>query len=359
MIEKGERIASFDALRVYACFAVMAYHAQFPAPGFSGLSVFFVMSGFLSVYNHFGDGETAQLGLRGSLRFSRGKIKKLYPLHLVMMAYPFSTQLYRMLHGLFSPMHFFTNLAANALLVHAWIPLTDYYFSFNVPSWYLSVMMFLYFMLPFILRCMEKYRSRRTAFMTALVVFLLQIVSSVAAEKIYIAAAKPDPTALESFYQWFVQVFPLYRLGDFAIGANLAYFFLYGENRSLSQTRATVMEVLAILLVVPAQLAYLHAVKNSTCIFLVSSAALVYTFALNEGYISKILTNRVIKHFAALSADIYLIHFQVIIIAIELLHLPFGTGAQKAFFLCFVFGATYLLALLTGAIRKKYRRLCN
>ena len=359
MMEKREKISSFDALRVYSCFVVMAYHAFLVVPGYSGLSIFFVMSGFLCTYNHFGEGETSKLDLRGSLRFSLDKIKKLYPLHLVMLIYPLATQLYGLVNGLLPAWRFITKLAANVLLIHAWIPVNEYYFSFNVPTWYLSVMMFLYFMLPFILRCMEKYRSRRTAFMTALVVFLLQIVSSVAAEKIYIAAAKPDPTALESFYQWFVQVFPLYRLGDFAIGANLAYFFLYGENRSLSQTRATVMEVLAILLVVPAQLAYLHAVKNSTCIFLVSSAALVYTFALNEGYISKILTNRVIKHFAALSADIYLIHFQVIIIAIELLHLPFGTGAQKAFFLCFVFGATYLLALLTGAIRKKYRRLCN
>lgn len=357
MIEKKERIASFDALRVYACFAVMAYHAQFPAPGFSGLSVFFVMSGFLSVYNHFGDGETAQLGLRGSLRFSLGKIKKLYPLHLVMMAYPFSTQLYRMLHGLFSPMHFFTNLAANALLVHAWIPLTDYYFSFNVPSWYLSVMMFLYFMLPFILRCMEKYRSRRTAFMTALVVFLLQIVSSVAAEKIYIAAAKPDSAALAGFYQWFIQVFPIYRLGDFVIGGNLAYIFLHREKRELSYAHCTAAELAAIFLMVLAQFIYIRVPKNTTCIFLVSSAALVYTFALNSGYISRVLTNKVIKHFAALSADIYLIHFPVIMFAGAIsTRLPLGTGAQKTFFLCFVFGLTYAIAILVKSIRRKNRR---
>lgn len=156
MIDKREKLSSFDALRVYSCFAVMSYHAYITLWGYSGLSVFFVMSGFLCVYNYFGDGKTSKLGLRESLSFSLKKIKKLYPLHLVMLVYPLITQLYGLLNGLLPAWRFFTKLAANVLLVHAWIPVNEYYFSFNVPSWYLSAMMFLYLMLPFVLRCMEK-----------------------------------------------------------------------------------------------------------------------------------------------------------------------------------------------------------
>lgn len=357
MIDKREKLSSFDALRVYSCFAVMSYHAYITLWGYSGLSVFFVMSGFLCVYNYFGDGKTSKLGLGESLSFSLKKIKKLYPLHLVMLVYPLITQLYGLLNGLLPAWRFFTKLAANVLLVHAWIPVNEYYFSFNVPSWYLSAMIFLYLMLPFVLRCMEKYRSRRTALVTALAIFLLQIVSSVAAEKIYIAAARPDPVELAGFYQWFVQVFPIYRLGDFVIGGNLAYFFLHEEKREISPIRGTVAELSAIILTVLAQFVYIRVPKNTTCIFLVSSAALVYAFALNSGYITSVLTNKVIKYLAALSADIYLIHFPVIMLAgVISTCLPLDAGLQRAFFICFVFGFTYGVAILVKSIRRKNRR---
>lgn len=352
-----DKISSFDALRVYSCFVVMGFHAYITLWGYSGLSVFFVMSGFLCVYNYFGDGKTSKLGLGESLRFSLKKIKKLYPLHLVMLIYPLTTQLYGLLNGLLPAWRFFTKLAANVLLIHSWIPVNEYYFSFNVPSWYLSTMMFLYFMLPFVLRCMEKYRSRRTALVTALAVFLLQIASSAAAEKIYIAAARPDSVELAGFYQWFVQVLPIYRLGDFVIGGNLAYFFLHREKRELSAIHGTVAELAAILLMVLAQFVYIRAPKNTTCIFLVSSAALVYAFALNSGYITSVLTNKVIKYLAALSADIYLIHFPVIMLAgVISTCLPLAAGLQRAFFICFVFGFTYGVAILVKSIRRKNRR---
>lgn len=57
-----EKISSFDALRVAACFFVMSFHAYITLLGYSGVSIFFVMSGFLCVYNYFGDGKTSISG---------------------------------------------------------------------------------------------------------------------------------------------------------------------------------------------------------------------------------------------------------------------------------------------------------
>lgn len=357
MMEKREKISSFDALRVYSCFVVMAYHAFLVVPGYSGLSIFFVMSGFLCTYNHFGEGETSKLDLRGSLRFSLDKIKKLYPLHLVMLIYPLATQLYGLVNGLLPAWRFITKLAANVLLIHAWIPVNEYYFSFNVPTWYLSVMMFLYFMLPFVLRCFEKYRSKRTAMAAIVIIYLLQAVSAEAALRIY-TAASPSFESPGFFHLWFYQIFPVYRLGDFAIGCNLAYIFMNRGEQKPSRMRGTLMELAAILLLVLLSiLSYDSKPQNITCFFLPASAVLVYVFALNSGYISALLTNKVMKHLASLSSDIYLIHVPMIAISSAIsTRFPVNIDMQKACFLILAFGGTYVLALASHTIRRKNRR---
>lgn len=357
MTEKREKITSFDALRAYSCLMVMAYHAHLLVPGYSGLSTFFVMSGFLCVYNYYGDGRTARLGLRESLSFSLKKIKKLYPLHLVMLIYPLLTQTYGLVHGLVPIGSYISMLTANALLVHAWIPLNRYYFSYNIPSWFLSAMMFIYFVFPLVLRRMEKYRSRRTAFLVALGVYLLQIASSLVFEKILLATVGSDSRSYPETYQWFIQVFPVYRLGDFVIGGNLAYIFMHREEKELSPVHCTVLELAAVVLVVLAEITYQRAPKNTTCIFMVSSAVLVYAFALSKGYIARALTNKVVKHLAALSSDIYLIHFPVLMVAgLVSTNLPLDLSVQKLVYVLFTFCGTYCLSLISQAIRKKYRR---
>lgn len=335
----------------------MAFHAYLPAPGLSGLSIFLVMSGFLCMYNHYGDGETAKLGFRESISFSLNKIKKLYPLHLVMMLYPIAVELYRYFNGIQTLTRFFAKFAANILLVQAWIPIYDYYYSFNVPSWYLSAMIFIYFMLPFVLRCFEKYRSKRTAMAAIVIIYLLQAVSAEAALRIY-TAASPSFESPGFFHLWFYQIFPVYRLGDFAIGCNLAYIFMNRGEQKPSRMRGTLMELAAILLLVLLSiLSYDSKPQNITCFFLPASAVLVYVFALNSGYISALLTNKVMKHLASLSSDIYLIHVPMIAISSAIsTRFPVNIDMQKACFLILAFGGTYVLALASHTIRRKNRR---
>lgn len=337
---------------------MMAFHAYLPLPGHLGLSIFLVMSGFLSAYNHFKDGKTAQLGFHGSLSFSLNKIKKLYPLHLVMLIYPFFVELYRYFNGIQTLARFFTKLAADIVLIQAWIPIYDFYYSFNVPSWYLSAMIFIYFMLPVILRCMEKYRSRRTALAVIAGIFLLQVVSAEAALRVYTAAA-PGFESPGLFHLWFYQVFPVYRLGDFAIGCNLAYIFMHRAEHKPSRLSGTALELVAILLLVLLSvLSYDRKPQNLTCYFLPASAVLVYVFALNSGYISAVFTNKVISHLASLSSDVYLIHAPVILMSSAVsTRIPVSMDAQKVLFLIFAFGGTYVLALLSGEIRKRYRHM--
>ena len=156
-----KRLTSLDAVRTFACLGVMAFHMHLCTFGHLGVSVFFVMSGFLSGYNHLESMDTGHITLGGSARFAYRKIIKLYPLYLIMLVIPAAGELYGVVNGMASLPTMLGKLAANVLLVQAWIPLNEYYFSYNGPAWYLSSAAFAYFMLPLVLRGVKRCRARR------------------------------------------------------------------------------------------------------------------------------------------------------------------------------------------------------
>ena len=153
------RIDSLQAVRAIACLLIFMHHCYICGTGALGAAIFIMLSGFLMCLSYY-DRSLPRTPI-DCLRFSARKIWKLYPLHIAMLLIPLSGQIYGLVNGLVAPARLFEKLAANALLVHAWIPLNDFYFSFNVPSWYLSVGLFLYFMLPVVLRAMDSTPRQR------------------------------------------------------------------------------------------------------------------------------------------------------------------------------------------------------
>ena len=95
MGKKG-RIESLQIVRGIAFLLLYLFHAirTFPGEGriyrfFAtglgtwGVSVFFVLSGFLMVYSYWD--RPPQAALMSSARFALNKIAKLYPLHIIML----------------------------------------------------------------------------------------------------------------------------------------------------------------------------------------------------------------------------------------------------------------------------------
>lgn len=60
---------------------------QFGQLGYFGVSVFIIMSGFLMVKSNFAK-DSIIVGVKENVGFAFNKIKKLYPLHILMM-FPF------------------------------------------------------------------------------------------------------------------------------------------------------------------------------------------------------------------------------------------------------------------------------
>ncbi len=145
---KRARLASLDAVRAFACLAVLAYHMHLVGFGHISLALFFMLGGFLSAYNSFGRLDTQNVTLKSCVGYSRDKIMKLYPLHIAALLIPLAGQIYGAVHKLISAKLVAFKLAANLALLQSWIPLNDIYFSLNEPAWYLSTIAFSYFMFP-------------------------------------------------------------------------------------------------------------------------------------------------------------------------------------------------------------------
>ena len=174
-------------------------------------------------YNY--DEKNVSISLKDTVLFSVSKIKKLYPLHLIFLL---------MSIVLFTPpidMPFFKHLFANIFLVQAWTLDIDYYFSFNGVSWYLSAALFLYFMFPYILWVIRKYKGISSAMKAIVATVLIEGIITVCVYFLF-----PN-----KFYD-ITYIFPPFRLGSFIVGCNIGYVFLH-RKPDISGLTATLMEI--------------------------------------------------------------------------------------------------------------------
>lgn len=345
---KRARLASLDAVRAFACLAVLAYHMHLVHFGHLGVALFFVMGGFLSVYNHLGDESMENPTLKGSIAYSHKRIAKLYPLYFVGLLIPFAGQVYGAVNHLISVDRVLLKLAANVLAVQAWIPINEIYFSLNGPAWYLSAIAFCYFAFPWLLKKFEKFRNTRAAFGVACAIWLAQIAIGFAGEWLYDLLAVPDENLRRDFCSWLTYVFPVFRFGDFAVGGCAAYIFLNRNAERGSKRAWTWAELGAIALAALAEYGFEHSKLpfNDTSAYLPACVAVIYVFAVNKGSISQALTNKVTKHIAGISTELFLTHAVVIFACSPVItSLPISGGAQKAIYVIAIPILSYIASL--------------
>jgi hypothetical protein len=115
-------IKPLTSLRFFAALMVLAHHYFGFMAGFSGVTFFYVLSGYILAVNYAGKvGSWAEIRLFWWKRFAR-----IYPTHLLTLiaTLPLGSSL--------------AILPLNLLLIQSWIPVQGVYFSFNGPSWSIS-----------------------------------------------------------------------------------------------------------------------------------------------------------------------------------------------------------------------------
>lgn len=314
-----QKMDSVQALRALAFFCVFLNHCYVKTNGWP-ISVFIMLSGFLLVISRLPKPDDFTPNVVKNIRSGYSKVKSLYHLYILTMLPIVLLELLSIYKGTSSSSYgsLVFEIIISALMVQAWFP--GHSMALNGVSWYLSAMVFLYFAFPYILRLLRKYRRISTAVLVMAGLFVLEFVLS-AAEPVIYSLTSGFGTDLDSdgFALWFTFIFPLFRLIDFALGCNLGYIFLRLRDREHSKGIVWGLDiVIALLFAVTSVLfkstGYFFSREEyrHTFIFAPIALAIVYSFALAKGPLSRLLTNKITVFFGNLSNYTYLIHQDVI-----------------------------------------------
>lgn len=270
-------IATLQSLRfIFVMMIFMSHFAYrdiraFDAGGDCGVAFFFMLSGFVV---SLGYGRQIREGSFRYGRFLRRRLLKLYPLHLLCLAF----------FIIVSGCAIDYSVVLNALLLQAWVPDSAVYFSCNGVSWFLSSLFFCYLLFPLAWRWVSSWG--------------LAVVLALYAIACYLT---PYDQVNAILY-----VNPLLRFVDFYIGMALYRLYERGYNVSLAGwLEALLVVALVVLLAVyPVADAKL---RNAPMYWLVL-VPLILVFSKEQGFVSSLLRRRPMLTLASLSMPVYMIH---------------------------------------------------
>ena len=207
-------IKELTSLRFILILVIFFHHAlpNYLGGGDMGVACFFVLSGFCYALGYGRKVKAADFDYRG---FIKSRLAKFYPLHWItlLIAIPISLHL-----GLG-----WKNgavLGINALLMQSWFPLSSVYYSFNGVSWFLSDMVFLVAVFPFLSRLLDSRKGRWILLLPASVVYCILCIWT--------------PAELRNTVLY---VNPVVRLCDFTVGILAGMWYLrLKENVSVTES---------------------------------------------------------------------------------------------------------------------------
>ena len=323
-VVKKSRIKSLEGLRAFAFFCIMFCHSgaaynYLRSVGAMSVSLFFILSGFVSVYSQI-DKTDYQPSFSYNFKYMVKHLKKLYPLLVVTTLAFFVFEFVGDRATVFS----WIKLILNLLLIQEWIPVKNT--SINGVAWFLCTMVLFYFVFPWVLNRIQNNCTKEKAKNTIVVLVLVEVAIYIATLFIPSPAYSEDMIWNYRIGYWFAYRFPLCRLVDCLIGCYLGYLFVVNKDKKIES--ATLKEGLAFAwCIISAFIATIvqpinptaeeisHVYQNlgwtQALVYLPGTASIIYLFAFNQGKISRLFENRFFMYVADLSAFGFLIHYVV------------------------------------------------
>lgn len=325
-------IHSLTSLRLVFALMVFASHCNiisgcFDIPvfteGYVGVSFFFVLSGFVISYSY---DERFRRGSTSAREFWVARIARIYPLHCLMLLVAAALGTCTLANGL---LYWVKHFVANLFLCQAYVPYSEWFFSFNSPSWSLCCEQFFYLCFPFIVPLLRHPRR----------LYLLFAICAVAV----VVGMHFTPPAIEKGV-WYVN--PLTRFPDFLLGMIVYVCYRRFAPAVGSMRWGTWIEVISLSLLAAFYLLAPHIgqVYRYSCYYWFPIAGIIFVFSLQQGYLSRLLSHRWLVLGGEISFGFYLIHHLLFRVYVEVEHiLPFALSPYVAVLLLL------LLTLLLSA----------
>ena len=220
------QLPALTSIRFLAALHVALYHMVRPfslwgpftgiaAAGYTGVSFFFLLSGYILTYSHAADGRHPEPGAAFRRRFYFARFARIYPAYLVALlfaGYILRVQFHPLSHGL--------AFVADLLLVQTWsLRMVSF---FNVPAWSVSSEVFFYAVFPWVVFALRP-ASRKRALLGVAAFWLLAMAMPVISLLYAPQEAWHEGAGLFAFW---VRRFPLFALPEFLAGISLGWFYV-------------------------------------------------------------------------------------------------------------------------------------
>lgn len=251
--------------------------------GWTAVTLFFILSGFILSYTYSGQIE----GPRNRTRFWQARFARIYPVYLLslLLMLPFSEHL--------SP-----GLSVAVLtMVQSWNPLhPEYGGAWNMPAWTLSTEAFFYLVFPFLLPLLIRAS-----------IHTLRILLIAAIALIVFAHTMDEHMAIALTRSLYLPV-PLIRLPEFLAGMLAGTLFLHRSAPLLSPVSNSILSSLSIIIILA-----IDATIRGPWISLLAIpfTVLLYLLAMNQGFIAGILGNKIAVLLGGASYAVYLLQAPV------------------------------------------------
>ena len=221
-------LRALTSVRFFAAVHVALYHLVRPfarwgifaaamSVGYTGVSFFFFLSGFILTYAHAAEYERG----RGNIRkFFFARFARVYPVYLVstlFAAFVYADQFHSHIH--------IVAFVADILLLQSWsMRMINF---FNASAWTLSCEAFFYLVFPFVLLRIRP-RTRGSAHAWIALFYTLAIAAPLVLWRLY-----PDASWTETFDRvpgldtvFLINRLPIFALPEFLAGMSVAWLFL-------------------------------------------------------------------------------------------------------------------------------------
>lgn len=268
-------IKPLTSLRFFAAMAVVAHHYVSFAPGYAGVTFFYVLSGYVLALNY-GDRIATGAQVRD---FYWRRFARIYPTHFLtlLLAVPFGGTLW--------------SFIANLFLLQSWVPLQSVYLGFNAPSWSISDEAAFYAAFPMLIAV----ATRRNAILWGI---LLLIVASI------LAVAFPQPLGSNRVAHFLFYVFPPTRVFEFFLGIVMARFPAnksFGLGAELGASALALASIGAYYLQLPGAF-------GASLVFLPGAWLVIFVFSQSKGPLARLLSTRVLVLLGDASFALYMLH---------------------------------------------------